>query len=111
MRCATMSDDVKRIQDPETGKQGAYRVLDDATVVILNPSTLEEVMRIVTRGDEVRVEKVPTAEEMLFSAFFKEWDKDGAVGRCVKGCIQQGRGAECVAACGITNGGQGWLDF
>lgn len=102
-----MSTEVKRIKDEVTGKEGAYRVIDDNTFVIVDPESLEEVMRIEVRGEDVNIVRAETASDMLFNTFASRgWNDSGSVGRCVKGCILQGRGAECAVICAITNGGE-----
>ncbi|MCB1736327.1 MAG: hypothetical protein H6981_02245 [Gammaproteobacteria bacterium] len=102
-----MSNEVKRVKDEATGKEGAYRVVDENTVVIVDPDSLDEIMRIEVQGDDVNITRAETASDMLFNSFASRgWNDSGAVGRCVKGCTLQGRGAECVVICAITNGGE-----
>lgn len=102
-----MSNEVKRIKDEATGKEGAYRIIDDNTVVIVDPESLEEIMRIEVRGEEVNIVRAETVTDMMFNSFASRgWNDSGSVGRCAQGCILQGRGAECLVICAITNGGE-----
>lgn len=103
-----MSNGAKTIIDDVTGNMAKYLVLDDGTVVIMRVDTQREVMRVVPAGDSMHVQFAPPPPNALFTPF---WEGDGAVGRCVNGCIAAGgvTDAGCIAHCALTHGGSGWF--